>query len=72
MKAYTPIACALYDQLELLALRGQKVRVKLQGGNEVELVIRDLQQADGAEWLISDEYDRIRLDELLSVATIQK
>lgn len=68
MEPYKPIACALYDQLELLALRKQKVRLTLDNSEELELVIRDLQQANGAEWLISHESDPIRLDQIASIS----
>ncbi|MCC5934343.1 MAG: hypothetical protein JJU35_08825 [Balneolales bacterium] len=71
---YTPIACALYDELERLVIRREEVRI----------VFRDLGQEHSRTDTIADVYSRdkqefiklksgmeIRLDRLSSVGDIR-
>ena len=58
-KEYKPIACGLYDGLELRALRKQKITLKfLNDKNETEIiecVIADLFSKDKTEFLKTTE-----------------
>ena len=57
-KQYKPIACGLYDELELRALRKQKVKIVFlndKNENEIdECVIADLFSKDKVEYLKTD------------------
>ena len=68
---YQPIACALTDELELRAMRGRPVgiRYRAAGGELLErsATIRNIVAREGAEYLILDEGEDIRLDRLVEV-----
>ena len=70
-KEYKPIACALYDELELRALRKQVVRLTFQNDkneNElIECIISDLFSKDKIEFLKTNDGKIIRLDDLLEL-----
>ena len=73
-KEYKPIACGLYDELELRALRKQKITLKfLNDINEAEIiecVIADLFSKDKTEFL-KTTYERIiRLDDIVELDNI--
>lgn len=73
-KQYKPIACGLYDELELRALRKQKVKIVfLNNKNENELdefVIADLFSKDKVEYLKTDADKIIRLDNIIELDNI--
>lgn len=73
-KQYKPIACGLYDELELSALRKQKVKIVfLNDKNENELdefVIADLFSKDKVEYLKTDADKIIRLDNIIELDNI--
>jgi transcriptional antiterminator Rof (Rho-off) len=72
MSDYQPIACARHEALELAILRGQWLRLELDGTgpDAAQLLARpfDLVIADGAEWLLARAADggerRLRLDHI--------
>lgn len=72
-RPYRPIACSLHDELQLRALRGTPVSVRVRGpgdGGEEEVChgrITDLTSRDGAEYLVMESGRRFRLDQLLEV-----
>ncbi len=62
---YKPIACELYDQLELLAIRQQPVKITLQTGEEIELTIKTLEtRPSNEEFLIASTGQALRLDQI--------
>ena len=73
-KQYKPIACGLYDELELRALRKQKVKIVfLNNKNENEIdecVIADLFSKDKVECLKTDAGKIIRLDDIIELDNI--
>ncbi|MBE0550942.1 MAG: hypothetical protein IH619_00995 [Ignavibacterium sp.] len=70
-KEYKPIACGLYDELELRALRKQVVRLTFQNDkneNElIECIISDLFSKDKIEFLKTNDGKIIRLDDVLEL-----
>ncbi len=69
-QAYTPIACELYDQLELAAMRGREVCFELMaegGSRTLTGVIADIWAKDGVEYLRLRSGESFRLDEMLAV-----
>jgi Rho-binding antiterminator len=73
-KEYKPIACGLYDELELRALRKQKITLKyLNDKNETEIIeciIADLFSKDKTEFLKTTEGKIIRLDDIVELENI--
>lgn len=73
--AYRPIACSLHDRLELVALRGRTValRVREPDGDVRELEDRvvDWVARDGAQWVVTGAGEEIRLDRLVAVDGIE-
>jgi Rho-binding antiterminator len=73
-KQYKPIACGLYDELELRALRKQKIKIVFlndKNENEIdECVIADLFSKDKVEYLKTDTGLIIRLDDVVEVDNI--
>lgn len=73
-KEYKPIACGLYDELELRALRKQKVKIVFLNDKKeneiVECVIADLFSKDNVEYLKTDTGLIIRLDDVVEVDNI--
>lgn len=70
-KEYKPIACGLYDELELRAIRKQRLKLIFQNdkkGNEViECIISDLFSKDKIEFLKTSDGKIIRLDDILEL-----
>ncbi|NUN09685.1 MAG: hypothetical protein HUU54_10965 [Ignavibacteriaceae bacterium] len=68
---YTPIACGLYDRLEELATFGKECEIEYSenGNNPIKVVSRitDLRSLEGAEYLITENGLKIRLDWLIEV-----
>ena len=70
---YHPINCNFYDELEILAMRGQSCRIRfwkdltLQEQVEITDTIIDINIIDKAEFLILKKATPIRLDQLISV-----
>ncbi len=72
---YRPIACASYSELEVLALRGTSVELRLHGpAQTLRGRIRDLLSERGVEYLLLQQADglvrRVRLDRLISVRSL--
>ncbi len=70
-KEYKPIACGLYDELELRALRKHIVKLTFQNDkneNEIiECIIADLFSKDKIEFLKTNDGKIIRLDDVLEL-----
>jgi len=70
-KEYTPIACGLYDELELRALRKKTIKLTFQNDkndNEtIECTIADLFSKDKIEFLKTNDGRIIRLDDVLEI-----
>ena len=70
-KVYQPIACGLYDHLEIWAMRKKEVSIVYDAGNGPITIsdrIKDLSQKDKAECMILEQHEEIiRLDDLISV-----
>ncbi len=70
-KEYKPIACGLYDELELRALRKKTIKLTFQNDkneNEtIECVIADLFSKDKTEFLKTIDGNIIRLDDVLEI-----
>lgn len=68
---YKPINCGLYDELELLSLRKEKVLIKFYDENSrivnYESVIADLFSENKVEFLKLANGKIIRLDKLIEV-----
>lgn len=68
-KEYKPIACGLHDELELRALRKNKVKISFleEAGNvkTISCIIVDIFSKDKVEYLKTDEGIVIRLDDIL-------
>lgn len=68
---YTPVACSLHDELQLLVMRQRLVRWSFtdDGGRTVTTEARatDILSRDGAEWVILDDGTAVRLDRLHDV-----
>ena len=73
-KEYKPIACGLYDELELRALRKQRISLVYKDDNHVlktiDCIIMDLFSKDKVEYLKTDAGLIIRLDDLVAVDNI--
>ncbi len=70
-KEYKPIACGLYDELELRALRKKTIKLTFQNDqndNEIiECIIADLFSKDKIEFLKTNDGKIIRLDDVLEI-----
>lgn len=70
-KVYKPIACGLHDELELRALRKNRVWLTYldESGNinTLSCIIIDIFSKDKAEYLRTDEGITIRLDDILEL-----
>ena len=70
-KEYKPIACGLYDELELRALRKSKLILSYKDDNNnvisLECVIVDLFSRDKIEYLKTDKGMLIRLYDILDL-----
>lgn len=67
-RPYTPIDCSYYDRLEEAATLRRIVTIEyMQDGQPatVSFRITDLRLLEGAEWMILDSGQSIRLDDLL-------
>jgi Rho-binding antiterminator len=73
-KEYKPIACGLYDELELRALRKQKVTLTFLNDNgeteTIECIISDLFSKDKTEFLRTTDERIIRLDDIVELDNI--
>ncbi|WP_038150239.1 Rho-binding antiterminator [Thiomicrorhabdus chilensis] len=69
------ISCALYDQLEIAAMRKQKVRIVLEGSNAESTVytghIKDLCCVDGQEFFVSSKNEKWPLETIVSIENIE-
>ena len=70
-KEYKPIACGLYDELELRALRKKMVKLNFQNDKneheQIECTIVDLFSKDKIEFLKTNDGKIIRLDNVLEL-----
>ena len=74
MEKYQPIACSLYDHLELFAIRKDRVIIEFLTDDlnitRVEASIRTIQTSADGEYLILADDLRIRLDYVLRIDDI--
>lgn len=64
-KKYTPVSCALYDELELYSSRQKSLHLVLFSGEELEVLIHDVKTVNNlGEFLITADGREIRLDEI--------
>jgi len=70
------ISCAIYDQLELAAMRHQTILIALKNDLDnvikVECVIRDLYVKQGKEYLMTTHNEEYELSELISIEVQNK
>ena len=68
---YQCVSCNFYDELEAYANLRKKVHIHYLGKGSVlqqaEIVIKDFQTKDKAEFLITDKGMEIRLDKIVKV-----
>lgn len=68
------LSCALYDQLELNAMRQVKVKLSFKRADQnmvvVEALIADLFVREGKEYLLTDRGQEYSLDELVNIETL--
>jgi transcriptional antiterminator Rof (Rho-off) len=68
---YTPISCALYDTLEDLAVKKEKVTIKyLNENSDIQTVydmIADFQTKNKEEFMILQNRLKIRLDKIIEI-----
>jgi len=68
MDKYKPIDCGIYDQLELFAMRKSKVKIEIINGSIIHTTIKNLiSESSNGEFLITDQDQRIRLDQMASI-----
>jgi transcriptional antiterminator Rof (Rho-off) len=68
MHNYQPISCSLYDELELLAMRGLKVQLLLNSGETLsDTFVTFESRKHKGEFAILKSGGEIRLDELVLV-----
>ena len=70
---YRPVACGLYDRAEAAALRGTRVRLRVEGGGDSGVrvaVIADVFARNGADWLRLGGGEVVRLDRVVSVEPV--
>jgi len=73
-KEYKPLACGLYDELELRALRKEPVKLTFKNSNNqvviFECIIIDLFSKNKTEFLKTDDGKIIRLDDVVELDNI--
>lgn len=66
---YQPISCSVHDRLEALAVRGKTVvlsyRDRWGEPEQVRSRILDVFASEGAEWLLLENGQRVRLDRIV-------
>ena len=71
MKPYQPISCNFYDELTLLAMRGQTCEIKIvdEAGQTQQFkgIIKDLETRSGEEFMILADGQRYRLDQIQQI-----
>lgn len=71
MKAYIPINCSYYDELEAIATRRKTVEITYRGAEDQLLTISarivDFKIIEKTEYMILADEQKIRLDYLVSV-----
>lgn len=74
MKPYTPISCALYDHIEIFAMRGKEVSIVYlnQAGEstEIQAIISDTLVKEGEEFVVLNNGTQIRMDMLLKLGEV--
>lgn len=69
MTSYEPISCAIHDQLEALAVLGRTIRLTYETRDgttdQIRSRILDIYASDGAEYLLLETGQRIRLDRIV-------
>lgn len=69
-KSYQPIACSIYDELELLAMRKKALTLTYtQEGKDINVktVVIDLFTKEKEEFLVLENKQTIRLDHILLI-----
>jgi transcriptional antiterminator Rof (Rho-off) len=62
MTDYKPIACVIYDELEILSMRGKHVKVTFDGDQVTEGKIVGLSTRNSEEFMKLDNGHEFRLD----------
>ena len=74
MNRYQPLACALYDYLEIACLHGYRLQVELVDGSCFEARALDTRTAPGKEEFLilqsSDGQREVRLDRLRAITPL--
>lgn len=74
-KEYQPVQCDFYDHFEIYALYGKSVRIEYQSfeGEKLEYtgIIRNLRTIDKEEFLILDDHDPVRADQVLKIGPFE-
>lgn len=71
-RAYTPVSCALYSKLELYALRKRTLLITVNNNGLIEekkVTIISLRTRNKVEYLVSDDLNEIRLDDIVTIKT---
>jgi transcriptional antiterminator Rof (Rho-off) len=62
---YTPVSCALYDELELLAIRQNPAEIELVGGQKISILVKTIEtRPSKEEFLIAATGQELRLDQI--------
>jgi len=68
---YKPIDCNLYDEVILLIMRKQKIKIDYQTetgkSQEVETILKDVYAREGEEFVLLENGDKIRLDRVVKI-----
>lgn len=73
-KKYQPIACSIYDHIEIMAMRGTVQLIVYKQGNEIVEItskIHDVFSKDKEEFIRVKENQIIRLDRLIKLGDIE-
>ncbi|MFT5263236.1 MAG: Rho-binding antiterminator [Polaribacter sp.] len=68
---YKPIDCNLYDEVVLLIMRKQKIKIDYQNEAgkdlEAETILKDVFAKEGEEFILLENGERVRLDRLSKI-----
>ncbi len=62
---YTPVPCALYDELALLAIRQSPAEIELTSGEKISILVKTIEtRPSKEEFLIAATGQELRLDKI--------
>jgi transcriptional antiterminator Rof (Rho-off) len=62
---YSPVPCALYDELELLAIRQNPAVIELTSGEKISILVKTIEtRPSKEEFLIAATGQELRLDQI--------